>query len=100
VAAWTPTTFQARFPGEFDGVADALIESCLAQALAEVDTARMKAASADEAVARLAAHKLCSTPGGKQARFEGKVAETVHLAEFNRIMRNAFGGPWVAGIIP
>lgn len=95
--AWTPTTFQARFPGEFDGIADALIESCLAQALAEIDTARMNATTADEAVARLAAHKLCSTPGGKQARFEGKIAETVHLAEYERIVRNAFGGGYLIG---
>lgn len=95
--AWTATTFRVRFPGEFDGIADALVESCLAQALDEVDTARMVESTGNEAVARLAAHKLCSTPGGKQARFEGKVAETVHLAEFNRIVRNNFGGAWLVG---
>lgn len=96
--AWTPTTFRARWP-EFATLADSQVQANLTAAARRCDS-RVFGDDTDEAVGYLAAHLLAMSPGGQQARLEGKEGTTTYYAEWQRLARQRAGGPWVIGQSP
>ncbi len=98
MAAYTPTTFKARWT-EFTPVADALVTSALAEATRECD-ARVFGTRIDDAIGLLAAHKLAISPQGQAARLVAKDGSTTYGTEWARIARQRAGGPWAVGQTP
>ena len=88
-------TFRARSGNTFAATSDAVVGAALASATARVDTAL---ASADDRVFYLTAHLLSIDPAGQMSRLESDNARTTYLEEYERLCREAAGGPWIAGM--
>jgi hypothetical protein len=79
------TAFRARFP-EFRTATDALVQATLDGASLSLD-ALVYRSKYDEAHGYLTAHKLVTSPYGKDARLSDDSKESVYWAEFRRIRR-------------
>lgn len=96
--SWTAATFKARW-SEFAPTDDAVVQAALDEATRQINAAAF-GARADDAIGLLAAHKLAVSPQGMSARLESDQGRTVYLAEYERLMRSAGGGPWAIGAWP
>lgn len=94
----TVSAFQARRP-EFAPTDADVVQVAIDEAARECDP-RVFGDRIDDAVSLLAAHKLSISPFGQQARQESKDTKTTYWEEFQRMVRQAGGGPWVIDQIP
>ena len=84
-------SFTNRFP-EFSTMENDYLRSVLNEAQSELKNCVMLGSLYEQAILYLAAHKasLSSHFSNPMSMKEGKTKETLYLAEYNRIIKNAF----------
>ncbi len=84
-------TFRTQFP-EFNGVSDTLVQAMLDAADLEIDRVLWHV-KADQGQAYLAAHKLCTSPFGQNAKMVGASdGKTTYWATYWNLVRQVSSG--------